>query len=427
MATLVLAIATLLGVARAEERTTKTLAECIAIALEHHPGLKAAAAAVEAGHARTWEATAKYLPDVNGLYSANWRHASPAARTGTNIDTRARTFNFYNTGVSFSQVLFDFGQTLNTIRAAQDAEQSLRADAITERETVVFNVKLAYFDGLTARRLLGVALETLRQTRKHLDEAHERFAVGLAPKFDVTQAQVLLATAEFNEVVARNAVSLASETLRTALGLTAPLTFDLVDSFEFHEAAVNEADTLSRAFDARPELQSLRARELGLTEQLAALKTEFLPNIAAVANYNESGSTYPLKPNWNLGANVTLSIFNGGLTTAQIGEATANLSQLRFNEEALRQQIALEVRSAVLNLQQAAESIRVAEKGLQAARENLNLAEGRYSTGVGNIIELTDAQALLTAAQATQVESVYGYKKALAALEKATATAFTPD
>ena len=92
------------------------------------------------------------------------------------------------------------------------------------------------------------------------------------------------------------------------------------------------------------------------------------------------------------------SVFNGGLTTAQVGEAKANLENLQANEEITRQNITLDVRQATLNLRQAVESIRVADKGLQQARENLEIAEGRYGTGVGNIIELTDAQTSLTRA-----------------------------
>src|SRR5206468_3461805 len=116
---------------------------------------------------------------------------------------------------------------------------------------------------------------------------------------------------------------------------------------------------------------------------------------------------------------VTLSIINGGLTTFQIGEARATLDQLKYNEQALRQNVALQVRQAVLNMQQAAESIGVAEKGAQQARESLELAEGRYNTGVGNIIELTDAQTSLTSAEANVVQALVSYQISVAALELA--------
>jgi outer membrane protein len=115
------------------------------------------------------------------------------------------------------------------------------------------------------------------------------------------------------------------------------------------------------------------------------------------------------------------------LTTAQIGEAKAGLANLRFNTEVERQNIALQVRQSVLALREAAESIVVAERGLDEARENLTLAEGRYATGAGSIIELTDAQASLTGAEASYEQARYNYLIAVASLERATAQSLTPE
>ncbi|TMA42304.1 MAG: TolC family protein, partial [Deltaproteobacteria bacterium] len=79
------------------------------------------------------------------------------------------------------------------------------------------------------------------------------------------------------------------------------------------------------------------------------------------------------------------------------------------------------------NLRQQAESIGVADKGLEQGRENLSLAEGRYKTGVGNIIELTDAQVALVSAEASRVQALVGYRTALATLERSTAHRFGTD
>lgn len=405
----------------ADAQPEKTLAECIAIAVAQHPSLKAAAASVQAGNQRVLQAVANYLPQVSALYTADRRNTSPGNRTGTAVNAPAKTFNFYNTGLNFTQVLFDFGQTLNSIRSAQAAEQSLQADQTTQRETVVLNVKQSYFNVLAARRLLAVADETVRQNQKHLDQAQGRYDVGLAARFDVTQAQVQLANAELNQVTARNSLSVARETLRNALGLIGPLDFDIVDNFDVHAMQITEPEALAMAYDNRPELQSFRAQELATTEQIASLQKAYLPNVTGQGSYQWSGPDYPLQTNWDIGAAVRLAFFNGGLTTAQVGEQKANLSNLKFNEEVLRQNIALEVRQATLNLEQAAESIRVADKGQEQARENIELAEGRYKTGVGNIIELTDAQASRTTAEANYVQALYTYKTTVAALEKATA------
>ena len=129
---------------------------------------------------------------------------------------------------------------------------------------------------------------------------------------------------------------------------------------------------------------------------MTSLQRQYYPTVNSNGQYIYKGNDYPLQETWSIGVSVNLSILNGGLVRAQIAEGDANLRVLKYNEESLRQNIALQVRQAVLNVQQAAQSISVAEKGAQQARENLELAEGRYNTGVGNIIELTDAQVSLT-------------------------------
>ena len=414
--------------ALAEAPPRKTLAECIAIALAQQPTLKAASASVEAARERVWESTAVYLPQVGASYNATRRHASAGSLTGSSFGgARAATFDFYSTGVALSQVLFDFGQNLSLFHAAQRSAESTAADAATQHDTVVLDVEQAYFGLLASYRLRDVADETVADNQKHLDLAQGRFDVGLAPKFDVTQAQVQLASAELNQVTARNNVSLGRETLRHALGLGGPLDFDIVDALEQPPIEVDDAEALALAYEHRPELRSIRAQVDAAAQRVAAVQKDSLPKVTGNAAYNWSGARYPLQENWNFGAAVNLSLFNGGLTTAQVGEAKANLQNLQANEELTRQNITLDVRQATLNLRQAVESIRVADKGLQLARENLEIAEGRYKTGVGNIIELTDAQTSLTSAEASRVQALVNYRTALASLERATAHPFSAE
>jgi len=82
----------------------------------------------------------------------------------------------------------------------------------------------------------------------------------------------------------------------------------------------------------------------------------------------------------------------------EVGEAKAN-SRTCGDRGRTRNNVTLEVQQSLLNLGQSAESSCVADKGCKQSRENLSLAEGRYKTGVGNIIELTDAQVSLVAAE----------------------------
>jgi outer membrane protein len=398
----------------------KTLAECVEIALQHHPRLGAARATVDGADAREWQATSDYLPHVDASYSATRSKSSSAARTqgpfGENVVSR---FSFYDSGVRLSQVLFDFGQNLNEIRAARARTRSLEADAVATRDDVVLNVKQSYFDLLAARRLEVVAADTVRSDRLQLELAQGRNEVGFAPKLDVTRSQVQLASAELDLLTARNAVSVAEETLRNALGLEGPLDFELEDALERRVVALSEDEALSRAYATRPELRSLVEQESAAEQDIKALQKDYLPNVTGDAVWGYSGSDYPLANNWNVGANVNLSLTNGGLTTARIAESKADLRRLKHEQDRVRQDVALEVRRAVLDLRRAAESIEVATRAAEQSRENLALAEGRYRTGVGSVIELSDAQTARASAEAESVRALYTYQSSLAALERA--------
>jgi len=410
--------------ATAAEKTL-TLPEAIDIALVQHPAIRVGQATIEAAQQRVYQQETGYLPrgGYTYVYTRQQRGITSAVGGvqvgGGPLRSTTETFNFNSTNFSMSQLLFDFGSTLDAIRAAAASMEASVADLETTRQTVIFNTKQAYYALLSAQRLLKVAEETVQQNQKHLEEAQARFDVGVAPRFDVTQAQVQVSNAELNLITARNNVALGRETLRTAMGITGPFEFILVDTLERQAVPIDDKDLLPLAYATRPELQSLRAQQRSNADQISSLQKQYLPSVSGNAQYNWTGREYPLVQGWVWGVTLTMPLFDSILTTAEVGEAKANLRGLKAQEDNLRQQVTLEVRQSLLDLHRAEQSIRVSEQTVVQAQENLELAEGRYAAGVGNIIEVTDAQVSLTSAQANNIQALYTYKTALAQLEKA--------
>jgi len=422
------ALALLLGVAAtaaAQEprATTKTLAECIEIALANRPNLDSAAAQVQGGRARVRQTWSGYLPQLNGAYSSNRRKSSFESRTqgpgGISALSQSTISNFHSGAVTLSQTLFDFGQNLAAIRAAYAREDSLEADAATTRKQVLFEVKQSYFDVLASERLLAVADETVRSNRKQLEQAVGRNEVGFAPRIDVTRSEVLVAQAELDQLAARNNATVAEETLRNALGLDAPIDFAIADELARRAVVLDEPSALAAAYESRSDLQSILAQQRAADQDVSQYRRQHLPTVSADASYGWSNSEFPLQDNWVFGATVNVPLFSGGLTEGRVAEARANLRGLQADERTLRQQIALETRRSLLDVQRAAQSIDVSARAAEQAAENLALAEGRYETGVGNVIELTDAQVQRTSAEADHVSALYDYQVAVAALEQA--------
>jgi outer membrane protein len=92
---------------------------------------------------------------------------------------------------------------------------------------------------------------------------------------------------------------------------------------------------------------------------------------------------------------------------------------LAANEALLRQTIYQDVRQAWLNMREAADRIVVAELSVHQATENLELADGRYASGVGSPIEVTDALVATSNAKTAHISALYDYKVAQASLERA--------
>lgn len=403
-----------------------TLQEAVETALAQHPTLHIGQATIEAAQQRVKQQVAGYLPRGGYTYTyTRQQRASASATGGVQVGgtqqqrTSSQLFNFNSTNFNFSQLLFDFGRTLDSIRSASATVEANTADLETTRQTVIFNTKQAYYSALASQRLLVVAEETVGQNRKHLEDAQARFDVGVAPRFDVTQAQVQLSNALLNHVTARNNVALGRETLRTAMGVRGPFLFTLVDNLTLGALTLQDEILVAQAYANRPELRSIQAQQQATSRQVSALQKQYLPSLTGNAQYNWTGREYPLQQGWLWGVTLTFPLFDDILTSAEVGEAKANLRGLQAQEEDLRQQVVLEVRQSLLNAQQAEESVRVSEATVGQARENLTIAEGRYSAGVGNIIELTDAQVLLTSAQANYIQALTTYKTAIAQLEKA--------
>jgi outer membrane protein TolC len=400
--------------------------EAVETALTHHPTVRIGTTAVEAAQARVRQQVAGYLP--RGAYTyALTRQQRPvnSAVGGVQIggggqqQTISQIFNFHSTNFSMSQLLFDFGRTLDAIRSASASVDASAADLEATRQTIIVNTKQAYYGLLSSQQLLGVAEETVRQNQKHLEDAQARLEVGIAPRFDVTQAQVQVSTAELDLVTARNNVALGQETLRTTMGVRDFTDFVLIDMPAHQPVAIDDAEIVQQAYRFRPELHSIQAQQQTASQRVSSLQKQMLPSLSGNAQYNWTGRAHPLPEGWIIGATLTVPLFDDILTVAQVSEAQATLRGLEAQEEDLRQQVALDVRRSVLEMRRAEQSIRLSEQTVIQARENLELAEGRYSAGVGNIIEVTDAQVSFSSARANRIQAVYSYKTALAQLERA--------
>lgn len=397
---------------------TLDLRQCTEIALKKQPNIAAAMGNVNINQSRIGQAKANYYPQIN--WSSNYsRIYSKSDTASPRLYGGSDAYDLYQSNVTLSQNIYDFEKTSTQVKIQNLNLDSSRRDLENVSSQIVFGVKQAYFTVLQAKRNRDVAAETVQQFQQHLDQAKGFFEVGTKPKFDVTKAEVDLSNAKLNLIKVENAHQIARVNLNNAIGIPKAPEYNIVDDFGFQKYQISFNDALKQAYAGRPDLQSIITKKEASEKNIELQKKGYYPTLSGNAGYGFGGEDFPLDRGWNVGATLTFPLFSGFSTKYQVEEARANLDILRANEESLRQAIHLDVEQAYLNLQQTSESISTADLAVRQATENVELANGRYASGVGNPIEVTDALVSLSNAKTAYITALYDYKVAQASMEKA--------
>jgi outer membrane protein TolC len=113
-------------------------------------------------------------------------------------------------------------------------------------------------------------------------------------------------------------------------------------------------------------------------------------------------------------------LFTGGRIQAETAIADIELKKLAQNEQEIRNQIALEVKTAVAQLESARTEVEAANLGVSLAKEGVTQAQDRFRAGVANNIEVITAQDELARANDNQITALYRYNQSRADLARAT-------
>ncbi len=433
--------AALVASAATPNRPVLALDSALRTAVEHQPNIRQAHYATAAASGRVEEARSGYLPQVIG--AASWLLGGNKNGVPCQGTTSAAVVSGYGTGapvpiavqtpgsspcsaysgtLSATQLIYDFGQTNGKWSSADRSVESLQATEATTRNQILYNVRSAFFTARADRALVHVQLETLENEQKHLVQTEGFVQVGTQPEISLAQTRTDLANAKVALIQAENNYDIARAQLNLAMGVTASVDYDVAD--EGLGALDGEDDPaeqlVHRALSARPELAALtKAREADALT-VRSIEGGYAPTISGVGGLGVFGTDISsLTTGWDIGLSLTWPLLLGGLTRGQVREAEGNLGAADAQLEAERLQVRLDVEQARLSVRSAKVSIGATEEALVNAREQLRLAEASYSQGVGNIIQLGDAQVAVTSAGAQRVQADFNLAIARAQLLQA--------
>ena len=462
------------GWAEKTATTTLTMEESVRLALSQNPDLISTRQEREAALARIAEAKSGAYPglNLNLGYTRNWiQQSSVLAIEGEDDagnpvqEVRTLTFgqpNQFTAGLTLQQSLYVGGKVRHGLKAARIYSDQVQQNVHTAEAGMRFQVHRTFLGVLMAGEAIDVAQMALRQAQANLKQVQSRYNQGAASEFDLLRAQVQTANLQPPLIEAKNTYQRALEQLKQVIGLDMAQTVavkgdlnaiatDLAHRVAQRFPASVSPDTapgeaqafalrvdldraVALALEGRSELRSLDLQTDLLTEQVAVTRGDKKPTAALFGSYGLQWQ-FPDKlrmtgedvsDNWMTGITLTVAILDGGRTKARVNQVKTALYQAQTQRKKLADGIYLEVKNALLDLQEAQEKMAAQQQTIGQAERGVSIAEVRFSSGMATQLEVLDAQLALTTARTQYIRALHDYAVALVTLEHAIGYAGIP-
>ena len=392
------------------------LDDCIKFALGNNPRIQAAIQDVFASDARIRQTWANWFPQISfqSGYS-RIRQLQLADAFG-----RAMVYNYYTLGqISLSEMLYDFGVTQNqvTIRKLENKQYNL---ILTETiNDVICDVKSAYYNVLYTIEQKKVAEEMVKRYELFYNQAKAYYNAGTKPKVDLTIAQVNLSNSKLNLIEAENAVDIAMAKLNNAMGLPYTYRYRINDVLKNKPCNLTLDEAINIAKESRPDFKLALTKVETANQSMKLVRKSWAPQLTVEGQFEIGGKNPTANHGYNFGAYLNFPTFNAMLLKNELKEAKSLHSKEIANSINTKNNIYLEIQNAYYVLREKKNKIPVATVNVKQAKENYELSFGRYRVGVGDPVELKEAQVQLQNAELQYYNTLYEYNTAKANLEKA--------
>jgi outer membrane protein len=402
------------------------LEEAVERTLCSNPKTREAWAGVKAAAADVGAARGAFLPTISG----NWQGVRDDTRTDV-IGHPEYSANYRNSvlrteSLSLNWVLFDFGGRAAALANANALLAAAKANQEAELQTAFANVAKDYYAAQGAQGAYAASQEIEQTAHDSLTAATGRVNRGVAPITDELQAQTSWAEAVINRTKAQGDWQTALGTLAADMDLDANVPIRLPDVGEgvMPDAAFNESvgELIQDAERTHPSVVAARAQLEAAEEKVKETRAEGLPNLTLVGKYgwNNQPTTlevgvpqYPTNGReWYIGLQVTIPIFEGFTRTYQIHEAQAKAESQEDALDEAQRQVGLDVWTSYQALETATGNLENTVTLLDVAQRSYEAAQRRYQVGVGNVLELLNAQSSLAAAKRQRIQSLTDWRSA---------------
>jgi len=396
----------------AAETKPLTLDDLIALAIENSPDLNISRASLEAARQNVRINRSGYLPQLN--------LSGMAGGAGVKNDTTGiqtdESGQLMTGSLTASQLIYDFGKTGGSIRAASYDANASDASFNQALSNKIYDVKKAYYGLLRSMSLITVGEENVKLNENQLHRARRYYEAGIRTKIDVSDARVNLIKAQLELQDSRYELQRARIELERVIGVSvyhgdysvAPATlagsplsaadFNGTDVYATLPDVDQPLDTLETfAYSNRQELKQYAFMTQSAQESVTRARGDYYPALALEGSYTRNVTDQALEyyfpeQQWGAGFGLSWNLFSGMRTVANVEYAQAELMRSRAAMADAKLRIRQEVADAYTLTLKRRDSVRLSQSLSEAASEKFTQAQKRYEYGLSDYIELQQAR-----------------------------------
>ncbi len=403
----------------ARAATELDITRSVELALRNNLYVKLAAASGELQKAEALTAAARLLPQVEFSVSQSRTFKENLAAMGFGAFAGGGSsvlgpFNTFDARLRLVASVLDLSaRGLARSQKEEEKTAALRLELVKEQVTAA--AALAYLDVLRA-----AAAENSASAGKELAGslralAENKHTAGTATGLDVVRAKTREAEESLRVIRARTVLEEARLRLKHILGLPLAAEVTLTEDLSFSLDQPYDPDkAVLYALAGRLEIAIAKTQLSAGSYALAAAKGARLPAVGLSGSAALSGADpdHDDKLVGDVGIAARLPLFSGGRLAAGIDKAAAVKAQAESRLDDAAAQVEEEVRTALYRLKASAEEVDTASMTVTLAEQELEMSRNRFSAGVGDNVEVVNAQTSLSRARDSRIDALSRHKDA---------------
>jgi outer membrane protein len=365
------------------------------------------------------QARGVYLPQID--FSGSWSRDNSEGSGVINqfVETPPGSGNFEVLPIPFEQSTenettrwqFDLRQTIFRwdqivgLRRADKTVAKAEADREAAQQDLIIRVGQTYFDVLAAEDRLTSTHANRQAIARQLEQAKQRFEVGLIAITDVQESQAAYDQAVADEIAAKRSLATAREFLREITGeyvssLSAP-----GEEFPMRlPTPASEAAWVDLALSQNLSLVSSRLDEQLARDEISFRRNGHYPTVDLVANLGESDTDgkqdtgqgfLDTKRDFetdSIGIQVTVPIFSGGSTSSRVREAVYLHRAAREQLQRVTRETERQTRDAYLGVTAEMARVEALAQAVESSQTALEATQAGFDVGTRTIVDVLDSQ-----------------------------------